>query len=44
VESLAEAGLRHGLVPEAELAMPEEGDLLLVLRAERGPPAAAPPH
>lgn len=33
VESLVEAGGRHGLRLERELAMPEEGDLLLVLRA-----------
>lgn len=33
VEALAEAGARHGLRLERELAMPEEGDLLIVLRA-----------
>jgi SAM-dependent methyltransferase len=33
VEALVEAGSRHGLRLECELAMPEEGDLLLVLRA-----------
>ncbi len=32
VEALAEAGGRHGLALEGEGAMPEEGDLLLVLR------------
>lgn len=32
VEALAEAGARHGLALEREVAMPEEGDLLLVLR------------
>ncbi len=32
VEALAEAGLRHGLALEREVAMPVEGDLLLVLR------------
>ncbi len=35
VESLAEAGRRHGLALERETAMPEEGDRLLVLRAGR---------
>jgi SAM-dependent methyltransferase len=33
VEALAEAGGRHGLRLEREVAMPEDGDLLLVLRA-----------
>jgi SAM-dependent methyltransferase len=33
VEALAEAARRHGLSPERELAMPEEGDLLVILRA-----------
>jgi SAM-dependent methyltransferase len=33
VEAVAEAGRRHGLALAAELPMPEEGDLLLVLRA-----------
>jgi SAM-dependent methyltransferase len=33
VEALLEAGRRHGLAPAAELPMPEEGDLLLVLRS-----------
>ncbi len=33
VEALHEAGRRHGLAPAAEVAMPEEGDLLLVVRA-----------
>jgi SAM-dependent methyltransferase len=33
VEALVEAGRRHGLAPAAELAMPEDGDLLLVLRS-----------
>jgi SAM-dependent methyltransferase len=33
VEALAEAGARHGLALEREVAMPEEGDVLLVLRA-----------
>lgn len=37
VEALAEAGRRHGLRLERELAMAEEGDLLLVLRALGGP-------
>ncbi|HET8538767.1 MAG TPA: DUF938 domain-containing protein [Anaeromyxobacter sp.] len=32
VEALEEAGRRHGLAVEDEVAMPEEGDLLLVLR------------
>jgi hypothetical protein len=32
VEALVEAGRRHGLRLDRELAMPEEGDLLLVLR------------
>jgi hypothetical protein len=32
LEALEEAGRRHGLSPEREVAMPEEGDLLLVLR------------
>lgn len=32
VEDLLEAGRRHGLLLERESAMPEEGDLLLVLR------------
>ncbi len=32
IERLEEAGRRHGLALEEELAMPEEGDLLLVLR------------
>lgn len=32
VEALAEAAGRHGLSVEREVAMPEEGDLLLVLR------------
>lgn len=32
VEALAEAGRRHGLALEGEVPMPEEGDLLLVLR------------
>jgi SAM-dependent methyltransferase len=31
-EAFLDAAARHGLAPEAELAMPEEGDLLLVLR------------
>lgn len=33
VETVAEAGRRHGLALAALLPMPEEGDLLLVLRA-----------
>lgn len=33
VEALVEAGVRHGLRLEREVAMPEEGDLLLVLRS-----------
>jgi len=33
VEALLEAGARHGLVAATEVAMPEEGDLLVVLRA-----------
>ncbi len=33
VEDLVETGLRHGLRLDRALAMPEEGDLLLVLRA-----------
>jgi SAM-dependent methyltransferase len=37
VEALAEAGRRHGLDVARELAMPEEGDLLLVLRRARAP-------
>jgi SAM-dependent methyltransferase len=32
VEALVEAGARHGLARAEERAMPEEGDLLLVLR------------
>jgi SAM-dependent methyltransferase len=40
VEAVAEAGRRHGLALAAELPMPEEGDLLLVLRAPGG--AAGP--
>jgi SAM-dependent methyltransferase len=32
IEALAEGAARHGLALEAELAMPEEGDVLLVLR------------
>ena len=36
VEALVEAGGRHGLRLERELAMPEEGDVLLVLRAAGG--------
>ncbi len=32
VEALEEAGRRHGLALERALAMPEEGDALLVLR------------
>jgi SAM-dependent methyltransferase len=32
IEALAEAAARHGLSLEAELEMPEEGDLLLVFR------------
>ncbi|HEX9052139.1 MAG TPA: DUF938 domain-containing protein [Anaeromyxobacter sp.] len=35
VEALLEAAARHGLALEREVAMPEEGDLLLVLRRER---------
>jgi len=31
-ESLVEAGRRHGLAPELEIALPAEGDLLIVLR------------
>jgi len=33
VEALAEAAARHGLALEAELTMPEEGDVLLVWRS-----------
>jgi SAM-dependent methyltransferase len=33
VEALAEAGARHGLALEREVAMPEEGDVLIVLRS-----------
>lgn len=40
VEALVEAGRRHGLHLDRELAMPEEGDLLLVLRAGGGPATA----
>jgi SAM-dependent methyltransferase len=32
VEALHDAARRHGLEPEAELALPAEGDLLIVLR------------
>lgn len=32
LEALADAGRRHGLALEREVPMPEEGDLLLVLR------------
>jgi SAM-dependent methyltransferase len=32
LEALEEAGRRHGLALDREVAMPEEGDLLLVLR------------
>jgi SAM-dependent methyltransferase len=32
VETLADAARRHGLALERELALPEEGDLLIVLR------------
>jgi SAM-dependent methyltransferase len=35
VEALAEAAARYDLTLEAELAMPEEGDLLLVFRSSR---------
>jgi SAM-dependent methyltransferase len=35
VEALEEAGRRHGLALEDEVAMPEEGDLLIVLRPRR---------
>jgi SAM-dependent methyltransferase len=31
-EALVEAGRRHGLRPELEIALPAEGDLLIVLR------------
>jgi SAM-dependent methyltransferase len=31
-EALVDAGRRHGLVPELEIALPAEGDLLIVLR------------
>jgi SAM-dependent methyltransferase len=37
VEALVEAGRRHGLSLDRETAMPEEGDLLLVLRGPGGP-------
>jgi SAM-dependent methyltransferase len=38
VEALVEAGRRHGLAPDLEVAMEEEGDLLVVLRrAPLGP-------
>jgi SAM-dependent methyltransferase len=36
VEAVVEAGRRHGLALAAELPMPDEGDLLLVLRAPGG--------
>jgi SAM-dependent methyltransferase len=39
VEALSEAAARHGLALEAELAMPEEGDVLLVFRG--GPVTAS---
>ncbi len=32
IEALAEAAARHGLALESELAMPEEGDVMLVFR------------
>jgi SAM-dependent methyltransferase len=35
VEALGEAARRHGLAVEGTVAMPEEGDLLLVLRRRR---------
>jgi SAM-dependent methyltransferase len=35
IEALAEAAARHGLALEAELGMPEEGDVLLVFRRTR---------
>lgn len=34
-EVLVEAGRRHGLSPDLEVALPAEGDLLLVLRRDR---------
>ncbi|HEY6002084.1 MAG TPA: DUF938 domain-containing protein [Anaeromyxobacter sp.] len=37
VEALVEAGRRHGLRLDREVAMPEEGDLLLVLRVGGDP-------
>ena len=37
VEALLEAARRHGLALEREVAMPEEGDLLLVLRVPQRP-------
>jgi SAM-dependent methyltransferase len=37
LDAFLEAGRRHGLGLERELAVPEEGDLLLVLRAPGGP-------
>jgi hypothetical protein len=41
VEALAEAAARHGLALETELAMPEEGDVLLVFRKGRLTSASA---
>jgi SAM-dependent methyltransferase len=37
VEALLEAARRHGLRLDREVGMPEEGDLLLVLRVPRAP-------
>lgn len=37
VRALAKAAARHGLLLEAELAMPEEGDVLLVFRRTSSP-------
>jgi SAM-dependent methyltransferase len=34
-DALVEAGRRHGLSPDLEIALPAEGDLLLVLRRDR---------
>jgi SAM-dependent methyltransferase len=44
VEALAEAAARHGVELEREVAMPEEGDVLLVLRAGAAAAGRAPPQ
>jgi len=43
IEALAEEASRHGLALEAELEMPEEGDVLLAFRPRRRGTGGGPP-